>query len=104
MLTKAKEWEYEQEVRIIVHNPSTLFLLSPEQYKERKKRVFASQELRAYPKIDNDCFAAIYLGMNISQRHKKRIVEIAKDRNPEIKIYQMKINSDALRLDCIEVD
>jgi hypothetical protein len=103
MLTKAKEWEYEQEVRIFVHNPSTLFLLSPEQYKERTKRVFSHQELRAYPQIDNDCFAVIYLGMNISLRHKKRIIEIAKDRNPDIKICQMKINPDALRLDFVDV-
>ncbi len=104
MLTKAKEWEYEQEVRIFVHNPSTLFLLSPKQYKQRLKRVFSYQELRAYTKIDNECFAAIYLGMNISARHKKRIIEISKNRNPDIKIYQMKINPDALRLDYVEVD
>jgi hypothetical protein len=103
MLTKAKEWEYEQEVRIFVHNPSTLFLLSPQQYKQRSKRVFPYQELRAYTHIDNDCFYAIYLGVNISARHKKRIIEIAKERNPNIKIYQMRVNPDALRLDPVEI-
>lgn len=102
MLTKAKEWQYEQEVRIFVHDPSTLFLLSPQQYKQSEKRVFSYGELRAYPRIGDDCFAAIYLGANISKRHKKRILEIAKDRNPDIKIYQMKINPTALRLDFIE--
>lgn len=102
MLTKAKEWEYEQEVRIFVHNPSALFQLTPQQAKQRKQE-FSYQELRAYPRIDNECFVAIYLGRDISPRHEKRIIEIAKNRNPNIKIYQMKENSDALKLEPIEM-
>jgi hypothetical protein len=104
MLTKAKEWEYEQEVRIFVHNPSTLFRLSPEQYKQRLKREFTNQELCAYAQMDNECFAAIYLGMNISQRHKKRIIEIARKRNSNIKVYKMEIDPEALRLVSCEMD
>ena len=70
----------------------------------KKNEVMDWKEVRAYPKIGSECFEAIYLGVNILPRHKTRIVEIAKGQNPNIKVYQMKINPNALRLDFIEVD
>jgi hypothetical protein len=48
------------------------------------------------------CFNSIYLGVNILPNHKKKIIEYAKQRNPDIKVYQMKINPNALKLVCEE--
>jgi hypothetical protein len=99
--TKAKEWEYEQEVRLIIFEPMPWIMAINR--KPKRNEIIDGKEPRAYPQISDDCFAAIYLGLNILPKHKKRIIEIAKDRNPNIKIYQMKINPEALRLDCINV-
>ena len=102
MLTKAKDWAYEQEVRLFILDPVPWVMALNRNPK--KNEVMDWKEVRAYPKIGSECFEAIYLGVNILPRHKTRIVEIAKGQNPNIKVYQMKINPNALRLDFIEVD
>lgn len=102
ILTKAKEWEYEQEVRMFIFDPHQMCMDICSPYKPKKGKVADWKEVRAYPKLGNDCFAAIYLGLNILPRHKKRIIKIAKKRNPEMKIYQMTTNPKVLKLDFIE--
>ncbi len=44
-----------------------------------------------------------YLGVNISEKDKAGIIEFAKNTNPDIKIYKMKINSDKFKLDPQEI-
>ncbi len=104
ILTKSKEWEYEQEVRMFIFGPHQMCMDMSLPYKPKKNEITDWKEVCAYPKISDDCFAAIYLGMNIGEKRKKRIIEIAKDRNPDIKIYQMQVNPDAFRLFFIEAD
>ena len=53
----------------------------------------------AYPKIGRECFEFVYLGVNIDKKEKDEIIQIAKEVNPDIKINQMEINSNAFRLD-----
>ena len=113
MLTKAKEWEYEQEVRMFILDPSPWIMRLPPEPKHKWRKGLADKlkkeepkdwkGVRAYPDISDDCFDAVYLGVNILPRHRSRIIEIAKERNPAIKIYQMRINPNALRLDFIEM-
>ncbi|MDR2893913.1 MAG: DUF2971 domain-containing protein [Alistipes sp.] len=102
LLTKAKDWEYEQEVRMFIFDPHQMCMDMSLPYKPKKNEVTNWKEVRAYPKISDDCFAAIYLGINIDEKHKKKIIKYAKQRNPDIKVYQMRINPNALRLDFSE--
>jgi hypothetical protein len=38
------------------------------------------------------------LGINIEKEEKEKIIKVAKERNPDIKIYQMTIDPEAFRL------
>lgn len=99
MITKAKDWAHEREVRMFIFGPHQLCLpYEPED----KNKVIDWKEVRAYPKISGDCFSAIYLGVNISKEHKNEITKIARHRNPNIKIYQMRVNPEAFKLDSEE--
>jgi hypothetical protein len=101
LITKAKDWEYEQEVRMFIFKPMPWIMALTRKLK--RNEVTDWKEVRAYPEISDDCFAAIYLGVNILSKHKKKIIEYAKKRNPDIKIYQMAVNPDALKLDAVEI-
>ena len=56
------------------------------------------KEVRTYPKIGGECFDSLYFGINIDKEEKEKIIKVAKERNPEIKIYQMTIDPEAFRL------
>ena len=45
-----------------------------------------------------ECFESIYLGVNIEQTEKEKVTQLAKTLNPDIKIYQMEIDSDRFNL------
>jgi hypothetical protein len=72
MLTKSKEWEYEQEVRMFIFDPSPW--IQSLTRKPKKNEIIDGKEPRAYPKISDDCFSAIYLGVNIDENHKKKLI------------------------------
>lgn len=99
--TKAKDWEYEQEVRLVVENPFPSYaLLTPEQ-KERADRgeTMDWKEVHHYLPLRGDCFESIYFGVKIDQTDKEKIINFARTKlNPDIKLYQMKVNEDAFRL------
>ena len=104
--TKAKEWEHEQEVRLVLINPtpaiiqnhsSMVTMALPYEPKDKTKAV-DWREVRAYRKIGGECFESVYLGVNIDGDKRNEIIEVAKKLNPEIKIYQMKVDADAFRL------
>lgn len=104
MLSKAKEWSHEQEVRMFILDPHQMCMDICLPYEpEDKNAVIDWKEVRAYPRLGAECFASIYFGINILERRKKKIIKIARKCNPYIKIYQMTVNPDAFRLDCIEV-
>ena len=95
--TKAKEWEHEQEVRLFILNPYPGYMrLMPDQ--NDSKGPIDWKEVRAFPKIGGECFESVYLGVNIKTEERSKIIKVAKKRNPEIKIYQMEIDSKAFKL------
>ena len=105
--TKAKDWEHEQEVRfllidptpsVVPHHPSFATMALPPGDKYEKAKYVDWTEVRAYPEISAECFESLYLGVRIENEDKNNIVEIARKRNPNIKIFQMKPNPEAFRL------
>lgn len=99
--TKGKDWEYEQEWRLYIINPSPMYMALP--YKP-KKGVFEDwKKTRVYPVLGGECFEAIYLGAMMSDEDKQSVIHLAKKLNKNIKIYQMTANPDAFKLDVSEV-
>lgn len=96
--TKAKEWQYEQEVRLVMQNPSAMYAaFTPEQAKQNKE-IWDWKEIRHYMPLKAECFESIYLGVNIEQTEKEKITQLAKTLNPDIKIYQMEIDTARFNL------
>lgn len=97
--TKAKAWEHEQEVRLLLIDPVNGFVPMAMPYEPKdENEVIDWKEVRAYPKIGGECFESIYLGINIDKEDKEKIIKVARRCNPEIKIYQMTTDSEAFRL------
>jgi hypothetical protein len=95
--TKAKAWEHEQEVRLVIVDPSRIFPhYVPKEF--QKKEIIDYKEIRFVPKLGSECYDSVYLGVNIDDDIKTQIINTAKGLNPEIKIYQMKVNADAFKL------
>lgn len=95
--TKAKEWQHEQEVRLVAHDPSlTHMRLLP--YQNDNDGPIPWKEVRAFLDIGGECFESIYLGINIDKKDKENIIKVARECNPNIKIYQMTIDPMALKL------
>lgn len=97
MTTKAKAWEHEQEVRLFAYEPSSMYMrLLPGQ--NDKDGPIDWKAVRAFLHIGGECFESVYLGINISGKDKESIIKVTKERNPNIKIYQMRIDPEAFRL------
>ena len=100
--TKAKDWEYEQEVRLAMIQPSPAYAAyTPEQIKQIKKgrKEFDWKEMRHYQPLTGDCFESLYFGINVDPKKKEKIIAHVRSKlNPDIKLYQMTIDPDAFRL------
>lgn len=122
--TKAKEWEYEKEVRLVAVDPSPIHmrLLKKEQknqccmvvcekickaisavtnvFKNNTDNIVLQdwREVHAFADLGGECFDSLYLGKDIVDYKRKKIIEFAKNLNPNIKIYQMTIDPEAFRL------
>lgn len=97
LATKAKAWEHEQEVRLLLIDPFPEYMyLTEEQYKSNKTMDW--KEVHAYPEIGGECFESVYLGINMNEQDRKKIIKAAKKCNPDIKIYQMTVDPEAFRL------
>ena len=96
--TKAKNWEHEQEVRLVLIEPSLAFTPMALPYKPKEGEITDWKENRAYPKIGGECFDSLYLGIKIDEEKKAEIIKTALTLNPDIKIYQMEIDPKAFRL------
>lgn len=95
--TKAKAWEHEQEVRLVIIDPSRIFPhYVPKEF--QKKEIIDYKEIRFVPKLGGECYDSIYLGVNIDDEMRNEIIEAAKNLNPTIKIYQMKADANAFKL------
>ena len=97
--TKAKEWEYEQEVRLVMPEPSGKYAaLTPEQA-EHPKEVWDGREIHHYMPLKGECFESIYFGINTDPTEKERIIKYAREKlNSQIKLYQMCVDANAFRL------
>ena len=98
LITKAKVWEHEQEVRLITKDPAWVCEGRDIPEELKKDEVVDWKEIRHYPQLSADCFESVYLGVNILLQNKTKIIKVAKNLNPNIKIYQMKTDPEAFRL------
>lgn len=101
--TKSRDWEYEQEVRLVIPNPNpTYAAFTPQQAEQDKKypnKIWDWREVRHYMPLGNDCFESIYFGVNIELSEKEKIIQyVRKKLNPQIKLYQMEVDENAFRL------
>ena len=95
--TKAKEWEHEQEVRLVSYDPWSEYMrLLPGQ--DDKDGPIPWKTVRAFLDIGGECFESVYLGVNISEKDKEKVIKVAHKCNPDINIYQMTIDPKAIRL------
>lgn len=103
--TKAKDWQHEQEVRLVSYDPAPMYMRLPAKKKHTRIKDFFKEkapidwkEVRAYLEIGRECFESVYLGINIDKKDKDNIIKVARKCNPEIKIFQMTTDPKALRL------
>ena len=97
--TKAKDWEYEQEVRLVIPKPSQMYAaLTPEQTKNPEE-TWDWREIHHYMPLKGECFESIYFGIYTDASEKENIIQYArKELNPQIKLYQMQVDENAFRL------
>ncbi len=96
--TKAKEWKHEQEVRLVLIEPSIAFTPMALLNDPKEGEITDWKEVRAYPKIGGECFDSLYLGIKIDEEKKAEIIKTALTLNPDINIYQMEIDPKAFKL------
>ena len=96
--TKAKAWEHEQEVRLVIVDPSSYTTPYYVPSAIEKKEIKDYKEIRFVPKLGGECYDSIYLGVNIDDEKRTEIINAAKNLNPNIKIYQMKADANAFKL------
>ena len=97
--TKAKEWEYEQEVRLVMPKPCAMYAaLTPAQAKHPKETWYW-REIHHYMPLKGECFDSIYFGVNTDKAEREWMIKYAHEKlNPNIKLYQMRVDANAFRL------
>lgn len=103
--TKAKAWEHEQEVRLLLieptpawNNNNPFFAPMGLPYKPNRKEIVDWKEVRAYPHLGEECFDSLYLGIKMGEKERIQIIDEARKCNPNIRIYQMTVDPEAFRL------
>ena len=99
--TKGKDWEYEQEWRLYIIDPSPRYMGMP--FKPKKGKTYDWKITRVYPVLGGECFEAIYFGVMMSDEEKQSVILLARKLNKNIEIYQMTVNPDSFKLDVREV-
>lgn len=104
--TKAKDWAHEQEVRLVLINPTPAivphhpcFAIMDLPYKPKdENEVIDLKELRAYTELSEECFESLYLCVKIGKEDREKLIKAARKTNPEINIYQMTTDPEAFRV------
>ncbi len=97
--TKAMEWAYEQEVRLVMPEPGPMYAALTQEQAEHPKKEWDSREIHYYMPLKGDCFESIYFGVNTDPTEKEKIIQYARTKlNPGIKLYQMRVDDNAFRL------
>ena len=102
--TKAKAWGHEQEVRLITKDPAWVRAGRDIPNELKDDEIVDGKEIRHYPQLSADCFESVYLGVNILPRNKTKIIKVARNLNPNIKIYQMTTDPEAFLLRAKEIE
>ena len=99
--TKAKAWQYEKEVRRVRENQRDVGLVWMQHklamYKGRNI-VSEWKGIHNYVELSPDCFESIYFGVNTKPDEKEKITKHMQKLNPNIKLFQMKVDESAFRL------
>lgn len=100
---KAKEWEYEQEIRLVMPKPNPMYAaFTPQQAELNRKqpnKIWDNREIHHYLPLKKECFESIYFGVNIEQTEKEKIIQyVQKKLHSQIKLYQMKIDENSFKL------
>lgn len=97
--TKAKEWEYEQEVRLVMYKPSVMYAALTTEQDKQNKETWDWRDIHHYMPLKEGCFESIYFGVNIGEAEREKIIRyVRKELNTLIKLYQMRVDEDAFRL------
>ena len=103
--TKAKEWEYEQEVRLVMPNPCSRYAALTPAQAEHPKKMWDWREIHHYLPLKGECFDSIFFGVNTDLSIKEKLMRYArKELNPQIKFYQMCVDENAFRLQPKPID
>ena len=110
--TKAKAWEHEQEVRLVLLDPTPSWMPNNPYYApmglpykpKSRKEVIDWKEVRAYPHLGGECFESLYLGIKMSYEEKEKIIKEARKCNPNIKIFQMTVDPEAFKLKTVLIE
>ena len=73
--TKAKDWEYEQEVRLVIPKPSPMYAAFTPQQAKQTKETWDWREIHHYLPLKKESFDSIYFGINIEQAEKEKIIQ-----------------------------
>ena len=105
--TKAKEWKYEQEVRLVIPNPSPEYAAftptQAEEYRKNRHKVWDWKEIHHYVELPPNCFESVYFGVNTSKENIAKLSKHIRKLNSSTKLYQMQIDPDAFRLKAVEL-
>ena len=97
--TKAKEWEYEQEVRLVMPRPCAMYAALPPAQAKHPKETWDWREIHHYMPLKGECFDSIYFGVNTDKAEREWMIKYAHEKlNPNIKLYQMRVDANAFRL------
>lgn len=101
LTTKAKDWEYEQEVRLVTEGPTGIYEAFTQEQAEQNHpdKIWDNKVIHQYLPLNGDCFESIYFGILTPEEDKEKIINHArKHLNPNIKLYQMSVDEQAFRL------
>ncbi len=101
--TKGKDWEYEQEVRLVIPKPSSMYAAFTPQQAGLDKEIWDWREIHHYMPLKAECFESIYFGVNIDLKEKDDIAQYVQKLNPQINLYQMVVDDNAFRLKSVRL-
>lgn len=99
--TKAEDWIYEEEMRLVMENPNPWYAMMSKEQRECEERgeEIDWKEIKFYLPLTGDSFESIYFGVKTDVAAKDKIINFARTKlNPNIKLFQMKVDENAFRL------
>lgn len=103
LCTKGKQWAHEEEVRFAIIKPSVNFVSYSLNRDLEEEEIVDWKEVRFYPRIGLECFNSIYLGCRMPDKEKEEMLQLVKNKYPEMAVYQMEINPDRFGFDAVPI-